>query len=65
MLSAHEFSTLMLIERAPYEVDLDRAKLEILYEYRFAIISDIQHGRRRAFITSEGKLFLKAFDHTR
>ncbi len=59
MLSPHEFATLMLIEDAPDQVELDRAELDTLLARQLISLEESVAGRRPC-ITRNGKSVLQA-----
>ena len=60
MLSPHEFATLMLLQDAPDQIDLDRADLEALLERQLVTLERFTSGQPRPLITINGHSILKA-----
>ncbi len=60
MLSPHEFATLMLLQDAPDQIDLDHADLEALLERQLISLERLTSGQPRPLITINGHSILKA-----
>jgi hypothetical protein len=60
MLSPHEFATLMLVRRAPDQLDMNRAELDALLERQLVMLEHGAAGRQRAHLTEKGRSFLDA-----
>lgn len=60
MLSPHEFTTLMLVEDAPDQIETDREELHVLRERQLVIFELLASGQRRPRITQHGRAVLKA-----
>ncbi|KLU26441.1 hypothetical protein EOS_09535 [Caballeronia mineralivorans PML1(12)] len=60
MLSPREFSTLMLLQDAPDQIDLDCADLEALLERQLITLERLGSGQPRPLITINGHSVLKA-----
>lgn len=60
MLSPHEFATLMLVEGAPDQAELDRANLDALLERQLVSLQRLASGHPRAEITDNGRSALQA-----
>jgi hypothetical protein len=59
MLSAHEFTTLMMVKHGPDQIE-NRDELHTLLERRLVIVQRLASGQRRLRITSQGHAVLKA-----
>jgi len=60
MLSPREFATLMLLQDAPDQIDLDCADLEALLERQLITLERLGSGQPRPLITINGHSVLKA-----
>jgi hypothetical protein len=60
MLSPHEFTTLMLLNHNPDQIDPDRIEIHTLMERRLAALEPLASGSRRPRITPEGHAVLQA-----
>ncbi len=58
MLSPHEFATLMLVHRAPDQIDLNRAELDALMERQLIELEQCAEGNRRPALTTRGQSVL-------
>ncbi|MDR8730434.1 hypothetical protein [Burkholderia pseudomultivorans] len=65
MLSAHEFATLMLVQSAPDQIDLDREDLNALLEHQLVALQEMGSGRRRPCLTPNGQSFVRAVARVR
>lgn len=55
MLSAHEFATLLLVHRAPEQLQIDREDVVALVERHLIVMQyDYASGERRPALTAEG-----------
>lgn len=60
MLSPHEFATLMMLEDAPDQIELDRAELHALLEHQLVTFEMLASGQRQPRVTQQGHAVLKA-----
>jgi hypothetical protein len=65
MLSPHEFTTLILVNAAPDQIQPDRDELRALVESHLISLDTSGEGPPRVRITSHGKAILEAFDRYR
>ncbi|MGU3781875.1 hypothetical protein [Burkholderia metallica] len=55
MLSAHEFATLLLVHRAPAQIQIDREDFVALVERHLIVMQyDPASGERRPALTADG-----------
>ncbi|AOI90315.1 hypothetical protein NUV26_29200 [Burkholderia pseudomultivorans] len=59
MLTAHEFATLFLVQRAPEQLQLDRDDVVALVERHLIVMRDDASGARRAALTADGRSVLR------
>ncbi|SAL88937.1 hypothetical protein AWB74_08838 [Caballeronia arvi] len=60
MLSPHEFATLMLVNAAPEQINLDREELDILLERQLVELEELASGHPRPRLTVDGHALLQA-----
>lgn len=60
MLSPHEFTTLMMLQNAPDQIEPDRDELHALQERHLVIVELLASGHRRLRITPHGHALLQA-----
>jgi hypothetical protein len=60
MLSPHEFATLMLVNAAPDQIDLDREELDILLERQLVELEELASGHPLPRLTVDGQAVLQA-----
>lgn len=60
MLSPREFATLMLVNAAPDQIDLDREELDILLECQLVELEELASGQPRPRLTVDGHAVLQA-----
>ncbi|RDU94550.1 hypothetical protein [Trinickia dinghuensis] len=60
MLSPHEFATLILVQSAPDQVDLNREELDMLLERQLVALEQLASGLQRPQITEDGDAMLRA-----
>ncbi|WP_455153188.1 hypothetical protein [Cupriavidus basilensis] len=65
MLSLHEVATLMLVEEAPDQTELDQADLDALLEHQLVSLERPASGHRRPCITAKGGAVLQAIARIR
>ncbi len=57
MLSPHEFATLLLVQEAPHQVDMEREELE----RQLVQLESLASGRQQWRLTESGDCTIKAF----
>lgn len=57
MLSPHECATLILVNDAPDQIELDRAELHTLLEHQFVTMEPLASGHQLPRITPHGHAF--------
>ncbi|MEM5332193.1 hypothetical protein VSR34_39265 [Paraburkholderia sp. JHI2823] len=60
MLSPHEFATLMLVQAAPDQIDLDREELDTLLERHLVAMEQLTPGRPLPRLTRDGDAVLQS-----
>ncbi|MGU7774652.1 hypothetical protein ACV229_31315 [Burkholderia sp. MR1-5-21] len=65
MLSPHEFTTLMLVNDAPDQIETNRDEIHTLLEQHLVIFERVASGHGRPCITPEGHAILKAVARVR
>ncbi|MCG5076671.1 hypothetical protein [Paraburkholderia tagetis] len=60
MLSPHEFATLMLVNAAPDQIDLNREELDVLLEHQLIALEQLASGRQRPRLTRQVRSVLRA-----
>jgi hypothetical protein len=60
MLSPHEFTTLMLVNEAPDQIEPDRMELRALLETQLVALEPLASGYQRPHITPQGHAVLQA-----
>jgi hypothetical protein len=61
MLSPHEFATLLLVQEAPNQVDMQREELDALLERQLVQLENLASGRQQWRLTESGDSTVKAF----
>lgn len=61
MLSPHEFATLLLVQEAPNQVDMEREELDALLERQLVQLENLASGRQQWRLTATGDSTIKAF----
>jgi hypothetical protein len=61
MLSPHEFATLLLVQEAPNQVDMEREELDALLERQLVQLENLASGRQQWRLTPSGDSTIKAF----
>jgi hypothetical protein len=61
MLSPHEFATLLLVQEAPNQVDMERQELDALLERQLVQLENLASGRQQWRLTATGDSTVKAF----
>jgi hypothetical protein len=61
MLSPHEFATLLLVQEAPNQVDMEREELDALLERQLVQLESLSSGRQQWRLTESGDTTMKAF----
>ncbi|CCD38187.1 FIG00453722: hypothetical protein [Candidatus Paraburkholderia kirkii UZHbot1] len=61
MLSPHEFATLLLVQEAPNQVDMEREELDALLERQLVQLENLASGRQQWRLTATGDSTVKAF----
>jgi hypothetical protein len=61
MLSPHEFATLLLVQEAPNQVDMEREELDALLERQLVQLENLASGRQQWRLTASGDSTIKAF----
>lgn len=61
MLSPHEFATLLLVQEAPNQVDMEREELDALLERQLVQLEQLASGRQQWRLTATGDSTIKAF----
>ncbi|AOI73121.1 hypothetical protein WI73_15975 [Burkholderia ubonensis] len=65
MLSPHEFAALMLVKSSPDQIDMSRDELDTLLEQQLVVLERLVSGARRARVTNDGELLLRAMTRKR
>nr|WP_274389507.1 hypothetical protein [Paraburkholderia tagetis] len=60
ILSPHEFATLMLVNAAPDQIDLNREELDVLLEHQLIALEQLASGRQRPRLTRQVRSVLRA-----
>ncbi|KMQ73790.1 hypothetical protein BPMI_00697 [Candidatus Burkholderia pumila] len=61
MLSPHEFATLLLVQEAPNQVDMEREELDALFERQLVQLENLVSGWQQWRLTASGDSTIKAF----
>jgi hypothetical protein len=61
MLSPHEFATLLLVQEAPHQVEMEREELDALLERQLVQLENLASGRQQWRLTASGDSTIKAF----
>ena len=61
MLSPHEFATLLLVQEAPNQVDMERQELDALLERQLVQLENLASGRQQWRLTATSDSTVKAF----
>lgn len=65
MLSAHELATLLLVKNAPWQIDVDRAELDVLRAMQLIANEPLETGLSFPRVTPRGSAVLSAFARAR